>query len=95
MKRLSLAIGSVIGLIGAFARANGPRQLRILVAAYVEFVRNIPLLLIIYFVYFGLPLIGISILDKQHCYGPALALKLLDLCKRGLDEYFVVLASVK
>ena len=40
------------------------RPLRALVAAYVEFFRNIPLLLIIYFVYFGLPLIGISVLDN-------------------------------
>jgi His/Glu/Gln/Arg/opine family amino acid ABC transporter permease subunit len=71
---LSLAIGCVLGLIGAFARTYGPRQVRIAVTAYVEFVRNIPLLLIIYFVYFALPLIGISILDNLWSFVFALAI---------------------
>jgi polar amino acid transport system permease protein len=71
---LALAIGCILGLIGAFARANGPRQVRLLVAAYVEFVRNIPLLLIIYFVYFGLPLLGVSILDNVWSFILALAI---------------------
>jgi polar amino acid transport system permease protein len=73
MAVLSLAIGSLIGLIGAFARANGPRPVRTLVAAYVEFVRNIPFLLIIYFVYFGLPLVGVSVLDNLWSFVLALA----------------------
>lgn len=70
----SLAIGCLIGIIGAFARVYGPRQVRVLVTAYVEFVRNIPLLLIIYFVYFALPLIGISILDNLWSFVFALAI---------------------
>lgn len=70
----SLAIGTVLGLIGAFARVYGPRPVRTLVTAYVEFVRNIPLLLIIYFVYFALPLIGISVLDNLWSFVFALAL---------------------
>src|SRR5260221_1449823 len=70
----SLLIGVVLGLIGAFARVYGPRSVRALVTAYVEFVRNIPLLLIIYFVYFGLPLIGISVLDNLWSVVFALAL---------------------
>lgn len=70
----SLAIGTVLGLIGAFARVYGPRPVRTLVMAYVEFVRNIPLLLIIYFVYFALPLIGISVLDNLWSFVFALAL---------------------
>jgi His/Glu/Gln/Arg/opine family amino acid ABC transporter permease subunit len=71
---LALVIGCILGLIGAFARAYGPRQVRMLVAAYVEFVRNIPLLLIIYFVYFGLPLLGVSILDNLWSFVFALAI---------------------
>jgi polar amino acid transport system permease protein len=71
---LSLAIGAVLGLCGAFTRVYGPRSARSLVTAYVEFVRNIPLLLIIYFVYFGLPLIGISILDNLWSFVFALAI---------------------
>ncbi|HEV8262715.1 MAG TPA: amino acid ABC transporter permease, partial [Burkholderiales bacterium] len=71
---LALAIGSLLGLIAAFGRASGPRPIRLLVAGYVEGVRNIPLLLIIYFVYFGLPLIGISVLDNLWSFVFALAI---------------------
>ena len=71
---LSLAAGSLIGLAAAFARVHGARPLRWLVTAYVELVRNIPLLLIIYFVYFGLPLLGISLFDNLWSFVLALAL---------------------
>ncbi len=87
---LSLVIGSVLGLIGAFARVYGPRQVRMLVAAYVEFVRNIPLLLIIYFVYFGLPLVGISVLDNVWSFVFALALYsaayLVEIFRAGIES---------
>jgi His/Glu/Gln/Arg/opine family amino acid ABC transporter permease subunit len=71
---VSLLIGSILGLIGAFVRVNGPRPARVLVAAYVELIRNIPLLLIIFFVYYGLPLLGISVLDNLWSFVFALAL---------------------
>src|SRR5882762_9974022 len=71
---LALAIGSLLGLVAAFGRTSGPRPIRLLVAGYVEFVRNIPLLLIIYFVYFGLPLVGIRVLDNLWSFVFALAL---------------------
>jgi polar amino acid transport system permease protein len=74
MALLALAIGCALGLAGAFARISGPRPLRWLIAAYVELVRNIPLLLIIYFVYFGLPLLGVSLLDNVWSFILALAL---------------------
>jgi polar amino acid transport system permease protein len=71
---LSLLIGLALGLVAAFARVYGPRPLRNVIAVYVEFVRNVPLLLIIYFVYFGLPLLGISVLDNLWSFVFALAL---------------------
>jgi polar amino acid transport system permease protein len=71
---LSLAAGSLIGLAAAFARTHGPRPLRWLATAYVELVRNIPLLLIIYFIYFGLPLLGVSLFDNLWSFVLALAL---------------------
>ena len=71
---LSLAVGSLIGLASAFARTHGPRPLQWLVTAYVELVRNIPLLLIIYFVYFGLPLLGVGLLDNLWSFVLSLAL---------------------
>src|SRR5215207_629808 len=71
---LSLAVGTVLGLLAAFARVYGPRPLRALATAYVEFVRNIPLLLIVFFVYFGLPLMGIRILNSVSAFVFALAI---------------------
>jgi polar amino acid transport system permease protein len=70
---LALAIGCVIGLAAAFCRVHGPRWARFVAAAYVELVRNIPLLLIIYFVYFGLPLLGVSLFDNIWSFILALA----------------------
>jgi len=70
---VSLAIGSIIGLAAAFCRVHGARPLKFLAAAYVELVRNVPLLLIIYFVYFGLPLLGLSLFDNTWSFVLALS----------------------
>lgn len=55
MAFVSLTVGSVIGLVCAFARSSGNRILSALVTGYVEFFRNIPLLLFLFIFYFGLP----------------------------------------
>src|SRR2546428_5554255 len=71
---VALFIGSLIGLGGAFARTSRSRVLRAVVAAYVEFIRNVPLLLLIYFAYFGLPKVGISFLSNVSSFVMALAI---------------------
>lgn len=87
---LSLAIGIVVGLVAAFGRVYGPRPLRTLIVAYVEFVRNIPLLLIIYFVYFALPLLGISVLDNLGSFIFALVIYagayLTEIFRAGIES---------
>jgi polar amino acid transport system permease protein len=55
MAVIALAIGCVIGLVMAFVRASGKRWLSIPVTVYVEIIRNVPLLLIVFLLYFGLP----------------------------------------
>lgn len=65
---VSLLAGVVIGLLAAYARALGPRWLAWPVAAYVEFIRNVPLLLLVFFLYFGLPELGISYLDNVQSF---------------------------
>lgn len=55
---LSLFIGSVIGVFGAFGRTFGPGWLRGAITAYVEFIRNVPLLLLVYLVFYGIPSVG-------------------------------------
>ena len=71
---LAIALGSLLGLAAAFGRIYGTRPVRWLATAYVELVRNIPLLLIIYFVYFGLPLLGVSLFDNLWSFVLSLAL---------------------
>lgn len=56
--------GALIGLVVAFASLSRFRALGTVARAYVEVLRNIPLLLIIFFVYFGFPLLGIRALDE-------------------------------
>jgi polar amino acid transport system permease protein len=70
---LSLAIGCVIGMLGAFARVYGGRHIKAVATAYTEFVRNIPLLLIIYFVFYGLGLIGFHFLNNIWSFVLALS----------------------
>ncbi len=64
----SLAIGSVIGLLVAYARLSTSRILRAAAWIYVEIIRNTPLLLLVFFVYFGLPEFGFSALGKIESF---------------------------
>ncbi len=65
MALIGLAIGCVIGLLVAFARTSRHRWLSAPAAAYVEFVRNLPLLLILFFLYFGVPMWANSALPRD------------------------------
>ncbi|MBI0434044.1 MULTISPECIES: amino acid ABC transporter permease [Acetobacterales] len=71
---ISLAIGCVIGLAAAYARLSGRRWLAAPVWAYVEFIRCTPLLLLIFFIYFGLPEFDITFLDKTQSFVLTLSL---------------------
>jgi polar amino acid transport system permease protein len=55
---MSILIGMVIGLGLALAYTGGRPVVRRLVAAYVEFIRNVPLLLLVYLVFYGVPSVG-------------------------------------
>jgi polar amino acid transport system permease protein len=70
---ISLLIGSLIGMAGAFARSFGPPWLRLIVASYVEFIRNVPLLLLVYFAFYGLPKVGISVFNNVWSFIVALS----------------------
>jgi polar amino acid transport system substrate-binding protein len=51
----SMALAMVLGLIVALARLYGPAPLRWLAIAWVEFFRGIPVLLLLYVLYYGWP----------------------------------------
>ncbi|HTN73668.1 MAG TPA: ABC transporter permease subunit, partial [Pirellulaceae bacterium] len=52
---LSMLLAVAIGLLVAVARLYGPLPLRFLAVGYVEFFRGIPVLLLLYMLYYGLP----------------------------------------
>jgi len=61
----SMVLGLAIGILGAVARSFGPKWLSGAVAAYVEVIRNTPLLIQLYFVFFSLPLMGLKLDSSQ------------------------------
>jgi polar amino acid transport system permease protein len=55
---ISILIGMLIGLALALAATSAGRAVRGAIAAYVEFIRNVPLLLLVYMVFYGIPSAG-------------------------------------
>jgi polar amino acid transport system permease protein len=60
----SIVFGTALGLVVALARTSKSRILRLLASAYIQILRNIPLLLILVIIYFVLPLIGIRGINR-------------------------------
>jgi polar amino acid transport system permease protein len=58
---LSIALGFALGTVCALARVYGGSVVRRLVGAYVEAIRNTPLLIQIFIVYFGLSSLGLKL----------------------------------
>ena len=63
------AIGSVLGvglgIVGALARAWNIRPFSTLFGIYVELIRNTPFLVQLFFIFFGLPALGLHISEWQ------------------------------
>ncbi|RWK57405.1 amino acid ABC transporter permease [Mesorhizobium sp.] len=51
--------GVALGIACAWVRALGPKWLKPVVATYVELIRNTPFLIQLFFIFFGLPSLGI------------------------------------
>lgn len=69
----AVAIGTVIGLLSAFASVSHSRVLRGISWIYVLLIRNTPLLVLVLLAYFALPQLGIR-LDKYESFIGSLAL---------------------
>ncbi|WP_395678221.1 amino acid ABC transporter permease [Inquilinus sp.] len=69
---VSILIGCVLGLIGAFAATSRSKVARGIASAYVTFFRNLPILVILLFVFFALPRAGIR-LDKIDSFVASLS----------------------
>jgi His/Glu/Gln/Arg/opine family amino acid ABC transporter permease subunit len=70
---VAVLIGAVIGLVVAFAAVDGSPAWRRVAGAYVTFVRNTPLLVIVLVAYFALPELGIR-MEKLESFVISLAL---------------------
>jgi polar amino acid transport system permease protein len=55
------AFGTVLSVAGAAARRSRSRLLRQAVASYVEVIRNTPFLVQLFFIFFGLPSLGLRL----------------------------------
>lgn len=58
---VSMMLAMFLGLVLAVVRIYGPKPLSILSNLYVECIRGTPLLIQLYFIYYGLPTIGIKL----------------------------------
>ncbi len=61
---VALSVSMLIGIAMAYARLSPHRMVSGAASAYVEFVRNIPLLLIMFFIYFGLPAFQVTLTER-------------------------------
>ncbi len=62
---VSLFLALIAGVLACAARLSGWKGLRAISIAYIESIRSTPLLVQIYFLYFGLPTLGIRIPEIQ------------------------------
>jgi polar amino acid transport system permease protein len=86
---VAILIGCVIGFALAVLHTSGGRLRRLMVSAYVEFIRNVPLLLLIYLVFYGIPSAGGFALDATQSFVVTLSLYsgayLVEVFRAGLD----------
>ena len=62
---VSIALALVVGIIACACRISGVRILKYPAIFYIEIIRSTPLLVQIYFLYFGLPTLGFRIPEIQ------------------------------
>lgn len=57
----SATLGMLLGVACAWGRHEGPAWLRALVGVYVELIRNTPFIVQLFFLFFGLPSLGVKL----------------------------------
>lgn len=62
---LAIAFGLAIGILGSLCRTSSNKILNAIALAYVEVIRNTPYLIQLFFIFFGLPNLGIKLSAEQ------------------------------
>ena len=62
---VATVLGVALGIACARARTHGPAWLRALAAAYVELIRNTPFIVQLFFIFFGLPSLGLRLSSEM------------------------------
>jgi polar amino acid transport system permease protein len=65
---VSTLAGVSVGTAGASARTFGPKWLGGIVVGYVELIRNTPFIVQLFFIYFGLPALGIKLTESVAAF---------------------------
>jgi len=58
---VSATVGVALGIACAWARSHGAAWLKAIVGAYVELIRNTPFIVQLFFLFFGLPSLGLKL----------------------------------
>jgi polar amino acid transport system permease protein len=86
---VGIAAGVIIGLALALLAHGRGRVVRTLIAAYVEFIRNVPLILLVYLVFYGIPSVGGFAYSATTSFVVTLSLYagayLVEVFRAGLD----------
>jgi len=65
---VSTVVGITVGTLGASARTFGPPWLGAIVRAYVEVIRNTPFIVQLFFIFFGLPALGVKLNETTAAF---------------------------
>jgi polar amino acid transport system permease protein len=65
---VSTIAGIAVGTAGASARTFGPAWLGSLVRVYVELIRNTPFIVQLFFIFFGLPALGLKLSETMAAF---------------------------
>ncbi len=64
---VSAVLGALLGTACAWTRLHGSRGLKRVVGGYVELVRNTPFIIQLFFIFFGLPSLGLRLSVEVAC----------------------------
>lgn len=88
LSAIATVLGLIVGIAGALGRRSRAAPVRWLAGAYVELVRNTPFLVQLFFIFFGLPSIGVK-LDAEQAALIAMVFNLgayaTEIVRAGLD----------